>query len=181
MMQSKNKALNTWYSYKQGLKLHDTVTNKALKQTVQPRKGPPIHDAVNNVVLKYTRQCVMWIKHWVFSPVVLKLRLGCKTWLIDSRVVQPQMWSFKLSVALSCTDDAPRDPSLLLILKWGGELTPAGRIQAENLGKAFRTLYPGGQGEWVVNPLSVVRGLGQWSKHWLRIERLWFWFQFEQQ
>ncbi|GFO26087.1 inositol hexakisphosphate and diphosphoinositol-pentakisphosphate kinase, partial [Plakobranchus ocellatus] len=43
-------------------------------------------------------------------------------------------------------DDAPRDPSLVLILKWGGELTPAGRIQAENLGKAFRTLYPGGQG-----------------------------------
>ena len=35
----------------------------------------------------------------------------------------------------------------MLILKWGGELTPAGRIQAENLGKAFRTLYPGGQGK----------------------------------
>ncbi|GFS15254.1 inositol hexakisphosphate and diphosphoinositol-pentakisphosphate kinase, partial [Elysia marginata] len=46
----------------------------------------------------------------------------------------------------SSEDDAPRDPSLVLILKWGGELTPAGRIQAENLGKAFRTLYPGGQG-----------------------------------
>ncbi|XP_076452977.1 inositol hexakisphosphate and diphosphoinositol-pentakisphosphate kinase 2-like isoform X5 [Babylonia areolata] len=44
-------------------------------------------------------------------------------------------------------DDTPRDPSLLMILKWGGELTPAGRIQAENLGKAFRTLYPGGQGK----------------------------------
>ena len=45
------------------------------------------------------------------------------------------------------SDEAPRSPSLVLILKWGGELTPAGRIQAENLGKAFRTLYPGGQGE----------------------------------
>lgn len=31
-------------------------------------------------------------------------------------------------------------PSLLLILKWGGELTPAGRKQAEELGKAFRCL-----------------------------------------
>ena len=103
----------------------------------------------------------MWIEHWVFSPVVLRLHLGCKTWLVDSRVIQPEMWSFKLSVALSCTDDAPRDPSLLLILKWGGELTPAGRIQAENLGKAFRTLYPGGQGEWVINPLSVVWVSGQ--------------------
>lgn len=38
-------------------------------------------------------------------------------------------------------------PKLLLILKWGGELTPAGVMQAEELGKAFRCLYPGGQGE----------------------------------
>ncbi|CAC5392738.1 PPIP5K [Mytilus coruscus] len=44
-------------------------------------------------------------------------------------------------------DDIPRPPSLLLIAKWGGELTPAGKIQAEDLGKAFRTLYPGGQFE----------------------------------
>uniref|UniRef100_H2Z6C5 Inositol hexakisphosphate and diphosphoinositol-pentakisphosphate kinase n=1 Tax=Ciona savignyi TaxID=51511 RepID=H2Z6C5_CIOSA len=34
-------------------------------------------------------------------------------------------------------------PSLLLILKWGGELTPAGRKQAEELGRAFRCMYPG--------------------------------------
>jgi len=34
----------------------------------------------------------------------------------------------------------------VLILKWGGELTPAGKIQAEELGKAFRCMYPGGQG-----------------------------------
>jgi len=38
------------------------------------------------------------------------------------------------------------EPSLVLILKWGGELTPAGKIQAEELGKAFRCMYPGGQG-----------------------------------
>jgi len=44
----------------------------------------------------------------------------------------------------STTKDA--DPSLVLILKWGGELTPAGKIQAEELGKAFRCMYPGGQG-----------------------------------
>lgn len=35
-------------------------------------------------------------------------------------------------------------PSLVLILKWGGELTPAGRIQAEELGRIFRCMYPGG-------------------------------------
>ena len=36
--------------------------------------------------------------------------------------------------------------ALLLILKWGGELTPMGKTQAEDLGRAFRCLYPGGQG-----------------------------------
>ncbi|XP_065076618.1 inositol hexakisphosphate and diphosphoinositol-pentakisphosphate kinase 2-like isoform X18 [Ochlerotatus camptorhynchus] len=41
--------------------------------------------------------------------------------------------------------DAPKEPSLVLILKWGGELTPAGRIQAEELGRIFRCMYPGGQ------------------------------------
>ena len=40
--------------------------------------------------------------------------------------------------------DADRDPSLVLILKWGGELTPAGRVQAEELGRVFRCMYPGG-------------------------------------
>ena len=31
---------------------------------------------------------------------------------------------------------------LLLIVKWGGELTPMGRKQAEDLGRAYRCLYP---------------------------------------
>ena len=34
---------------------------------------------------------------------------------------------------------SPPEPSLLLILKWGGELTPTGRVQAEELGKVFRS------------------------------------------
>lgn len=42
-----------------------------------------------------------------------------------------------------------REASLLLILKWGGELTPSGRRQAEELGKVFRCMYPGGQGNSV--------------------------------
>uniref|UniRef100_A0AAY4CCT5 Inositol hexakisphosphate and diphosphoinositol-pentakisphosphate kinase n=1 Tax=Denticeps clupeoides TaxID=299321 RepID=A0AAY4CCT5_9TELE len=45
-------------------------------------------------------------------------------------------------------EDARKEgPSLLLVLKWGGELTPAGRVQAEELGRAFRCMYPGGQGD----------------------------------
>ncbi|XP_046889296.1 inositol hexakisphosphate and diphosphoinositol-pentakisphosphate kinase 2-like isoform X4 [Hypomesus transpacificus] len=48
--------------------------------------------------------------------------------------------------ASSEEEDSQREgPSLLLVLKWGGELTPAGRVQAEELGRAFRCMYPGGQ------------------------------------
>ncbi|XP_054915083.1 inositol hexakisphosphate and diphosphoinositol-pentakisphosphate kinase 2 isoform X12 [Poeciliopsis prolifica] len=48
--------------------------------------------------------------------------------------------------ASSEEEDCKKDgPSLLLVLKWGGELTPAGRVQAEELGRAFRCMYPGGQ------------------------------------
>ena len=50
-------------------------------------------------------------------------------------------------------EDVPKEPSLLLILKWGGELTPAGRVQAEELGRIFRCMYPGGQGHFFF-PLS---------------------------
>lgn len=39
--------------------------------------------------------------------------------------------------------------ALLLILKWGGELTPMGKKQAEDLGRAFRCVYPGGQGQYI--------------------------------
>ena len=42
--------------------------------------------------------------------------------------------------------DTDNKPSLLLILKWGGELTADGKCQAEDLGTAFRKLYPGGEG-----------------------------------
>jgi len=43
------------------------------------------------------------------------------------------------------TNDDSKNPTLLLILKWGGELTPMGKSQAEELGRAFRCMYPGGQ------------------------------------
>lgn len=43
----------------------------------------------------------------------------------------------------SSDEDIRNDPSLVLILKWGGELTPAGRVQAEELGRMFRCMYPG--------------------------------------
>lgn len=64
----------------------------------------------------------------------------------------------------SSSDDAdtPKEPSLVLILKWGGELTPAGRIQAEELGRIFRCMYPGGQGR---HESSGTQGLGLLRLH----------------
>ncbi|KAH8286688.1 hypothetical protein KR018_012230, partial [Drosophila ironensis] len=58
--------------------------------------------------------------------------------------------------------DTPMEPSLVLILKWGGELTPAGRIQAEELGRIFRCMYPGGQGR---SDYSGTQGLGLLRLH----------------
>jgi hypothetical protein len=45
-------------------------------------------------------------------------------------------------------NDIDSSPSFLLILKWGGECTSYGIAQAEGLGKAFRKLYPGGEGTY---------------------------------
>ncbi|XP_055589613.1 inositol hexakisphosphate and diphosphoinositol-pentakisphosphate kinase isoform X2 [Uranotaenia lowii] len=60
--------------------------------------------------------------------------------------------------------DAPKEPSLVLILKWGGELTPAGRIQAEELGRIFRCMYPGGQSRDGKEGLGM-QGLGLLRLH----------------
>ncbi|XP_050345278.1 inositol hexakisphosphate and diphosphoinositol-pentakisphosphate kinase 2 isoform X7 [Nymphalis io] len=66
----------------------------------------------------------------------------------------------------SSSDDVGCDgePSLVLILKWGGELTPAGRIQAEELGRMFRCMYPGGQGRHIPGEGST-QGLGLLRLH----------------
>ncbi|XP_057654646.1 inositol hexakisphosphate and diphosphoinositol-pentakisphosphate kinase 2 isoform X19 [Diorhabda carinulata] len=61
--------------------------------------------------------------------------------------------------------DKPVEPSLVLILKWGGELTPAGRIQAEELGRIFRCMYPGGQGRHLAGEYAGAQGLGLLRLH----------------
>ncbi|CAL8234945.1 unnamed protein product [Boreogadus saida] len=62
-----------------------------------------------------------------------------------------------------------KDPTLLLVLKWGGELTPAGRVQAEELGKAFRCMYPGGQGDYAGFPGCGLLRLHSTYRHDLKI------------
>ncbi|XP_040270027.1 inositol hexakisphosphate and diphosphoinositol-pentakisphosphate kinase 1 isoform X2 [Bufo bufo] len=67
-------------------------------------------------------------------------------------------------------EDARKDsPSLLLVLKWGGELTPAGRVQAEELGRAFRCMYPGGQGDYAGFPGCGLLRLHSTFRHDLKI------------
>ncbi|XP_022379651.1 inositol hexakisphosphate and diphosphoinositol-pentakisphosphate kinase 1 isoform X7 [Enhydra lutris kenyoni] len=60
-------------------------------------------------------------------------------------------------------------PSLLLVLKWGGELTPDGRVQAEELGRAFRCMYPGGQGDYAGFPGCGLLRLHSTFRHDLKI------------
>ena len=65
----------------------------------------------------------------------------------------------------SSNDSSPKgEPSLVLILKWGGELTPAGKIQAEELGKAFRCMYPGGRG--LFQEFFFIQGLACYVGFW---------------
>ncbi|XP_048828364.1 inositol hexakisphosphate and diphosphoinositol-pentakisphosphate kinase 2-like isoform X3 [Brienomyrus brachyistius] len=66
-------------------------------------------------------------------------------------------------------DCRKEDPSLLLVLKWGGELTPAGRVQAEELGRAFRCMYPGGQGDYAGFPGCGLLRLHSTYRHDLKI------------
>ncbi|XP_054631234.1 inositol hexakisphosphate and diphosphoinositol-pentakisphosphate kinase 2-like isoform X11 [Dunckerocampus dactyliophorus] len=72
--------------------------------------------------------------------------------------------------ASSEEEDSKREgPSLLLVLKWGGELTPAGRVQAEELGRAFRCMYPGGQGDYAGYPGCGLLRLHSTYRHDLKI------------
>ena len=58
---------------------------------------------------------------------------------------------------------------LLLIVKWGGELTAAGQRQAEELGRAFRCMYPGGEGEYASLPGSGFLRLHSTFRHDLKV------------
>ncbi|XP_076003135.1 inositol hexakisphosphate and diphosphoinositol-pentakisphosphate kinase 2 isoform X6 [Genypterus blacodes] len=66
-------------------------------------------------------------------------------------------------------DSRKEGASLLLVLKWGGELTPAGRVQAEELGRAFRCMYPGGQGDYAGFPGCGLLRLHSTYRHDLKI------------
>ena len=60
-------------------------------------------------------------------------------------------------------------PTLQVILKWGGELTNSGKNQAEELGRAFRCMYPGGQGDYAGFPGCGLLRLHSTYRHDLKI------------
>ncbi|CAF4062380.1 unnamed protein product [Rotaria sp. Silwood2] len=66
-------------------------------------------------------------------------------------------------------NNVPSQPSLLLIVKWGGQLTQTGKNQAEALGKAFRKMYPGGQGAGGDRPDVGLLRLHSTFRHDLKI------------
>ncbi|KAJ7311395.1 hypothetical protein JRQ81_007019 [Phrynocephalus forsythii] len=88
-----------------------------------------------------------------------------------NRKVQLTYLPFGHPKASSEEEDARKEasPSLLLVLKWGGELTPAGRVQAEELGRAFRCMYPGGQGDYAGFPGCGLLRLHSTYRHDLKI------------
>ena len=65
--------------------------------------------------------------------------------------------------------DSNSAPKLLLILKWGGEQTQSGQQQAEELGRAFRIIYPGGEGEYASLPGSGFLRLHSTYRHDLKV------------
>ena len=59
--------------------------------------------------------------------------------------------------------------TLLMILKWGGEITPDGEKQAEEFGTAFRCIYPDGEGEYGSLPGSGFLRLHSTYRHDLKV------------
>ncbi|CAH8676020.1 unnamed protein product [Schistosoma rodhaini] len=79
---------------------------------------------------------------------------------------------YSSSIPISCDCTAECDntqPCLLVVAKWGGELTAAGKQQAETLGKAFRCIYPGGDGHYGKDPGLGLLRLHSTYRHDLKI------------
>ncbi|KAA0189008.1 putative histidine acid phosphatase, partial [Fasciolopsis buskii] len=75
----------------------------------------------------------------------------------------------EMSELLNSTGGSEAPRSLLLVVKWGGELTAAGRQQAETLGRAFRCIYPGGDGHYGKDPGLGLLRLHSTYRHDLKI------------
>ena len=86
---------------------------------------------------------IFLLRYGHFSGINRKLQLKS---LNDKRNIDMKKKFKGRNTNAEPPNDDTKNPTLLLILKWGGELTPMGKTQAEELGRAFRCMYPGGQG-----------------------------------
>ncbi|EJD76368.1 histidine acid phosphatase domain containing 1 [Loa loa] len=84
-------------------------------------------------------QCEEAIKKWDQVRTVLEMygHFSGINRKVQLKYLKPR------EVRSSDDEEMHQQSALMLILKWGGELTTAGNLQAEALGKLFRTLYPG--------------------------------------
>ncbi|CAH8661698.1 unnamed protein product [Schistosoma margrebowiei] len=79
-------------------------------------------------------------------------------------------YSSSIPISCDCTDECDNTQRcLLVVVKWGGELTAAGKQQAETLGKAFRCIYPGGDGHYGKDPGLGLLRLHSTYRHDLKI------------
>ena len=75
------------------------------------------------------------------------------------------VWSYVIELNISFA----AGKTLLMILKWGGEITPDGEKQAKEFGTAFRCIYPDGEGEYGSLPGSGFLRLHSTYRHDLKV------------
>lgn len=90
----------------------------------------------DNPIYRKLRQIKDVLERWEISGINRKLQM------------KPQKWNVDMMPGEFPSDDTNvQATELLLILKWGGDLTLLGRTQAEQLGASFRhEMYPDSEG-----------------------------------
>jgi hypothetical protein len=101
--------------------------------------------AKDDSLLRKLRQIKDVLERWEISGINRKLQMKPQKWSIDP-IIAEENSSFNEAT------------ELLVILKWGGDLTPLGRTQAEQVGALFRhNLYPDTEGGGVLRLHSTYR------------------------
>uniref|UniRef100_A0AAF5Q144 Inositol hexakisphosphate and diphosphoinositol-pentakisphosphate kinase n=2 Tax=Wuchereria bancrofti TaxID=6293 RepID=A0AAF5Q144_WUCBA len=97
------------------------------------------NDGSSSKLERDLEQCEEAIKKWDQVRTVLEMygHFSGINRKVQLKYLKPR------EVKSSDDEEVHQQSALMLILKWGGELTTAGNLQAEALGKLFRTLYPG--------------------------------------
>ena len=94
----------------------------------------PVVQEENKVIWIKLKQIQDVLERWEISGINRKLQMKPEKWAVDTDT-DPN--------TISSDPEKVRVVEVLLILKWGGDLTPLGQQQAEDLGESFRyAMYP---------------------------------------